>query len=697
MPESFTELSIPSVLDTSTKDLIGDFFVPLLSRAVKYDRGVGYFSSGWFKTSAEGMFEFANNGGAARWVTSPILSERDWDAIIVGDAAKNDSIIRKILEQAVKDLERALKEDTLSALAWMIADNVIDLKLAMPRSKLEGGEFHDKFGIFTDQFGNRVSFNGSYNDSIQGLRNYESIKVFCSWNSAYSDLVEADIARFEMLWDGRDPNVEIFDLPKAIKEKIVKLRKNIRPYPDPDESREGRYFDSIELILDEPRIPELITLRDYQNEAIEAWFSSGHRGLLEMATGTGKTITSLAASVRLYEQEGPLALVIAAPFQHLVDQWQREASRFRFLPILAYKSKNTWIDRLSEAIMAFNQGDSKTLCVITTHTTFATDHFQELVQQIEGNRLLIADEVHHMGAKTTRNYLPAEMPYRLALSATPDRWYDDEGTAELHKYFGSTVYSFSLADAIGVTLSTYYYYPVLVDLTVKEMEEYRELSGKIARLFHAKNIDREEVLTKLLIKRADLLNRAENKLSVLGELVDREPNLTHSLFYCAPGQIDEVVHLLGWEKRLRVHRFTAREDTRTRQQLLNDFSDGKLQGLVAMHCLDEGVDVPNTRKAYILASSSNPRQFIQRRGRILRKAKGKKHAYIFDLVTVPPPPEHYSEETTKSERSILKRELRRFVEFASSAQNTQEAYQVIWGLAEDFGILDLQFDNKRIE
>ena len=301
----------------------------------------------------------------------------------------------------------------------------------------------------------------------------------------------------------------------------------------------------------------------------------------------------------------------------------------------------------------------------------------------------MADEVHHLGSETSRGYLPRNVEYRLALSATPDRWYDEAGTAALRSYFGPTRFEYSLSDAIGGSLTPYYYHPMLVELEPDEMEEYRVLSAKIGRLMAQANHD-EEQLTRLLMKRAQLLNRAQNKLRVIDELVGRRTDMTHALFYCAPGQIEDVVRLLGWEKRLRVHRFTAREDTPTRRRLLEEFAEGELQALIAMRCLDEGVDVPSTRTAYILASSSNPREFIQRRGRVLRRAPGKDHAAIYDLMTVPPPAHELDEQALRAERSILRRELRRFTEFADSALNTQSAYEVIWELADRYGVLDFQ-------
>ncbi|MGA9350336.1 MAG: hypothetical protein WBW48_16250, partial [Anaerolineae bacterium] len=224
----------PAILDTSSSDLIQDFFVPALTASLRYDRGVGYFSSGWLRVAAAGMVQFATNSGRAHWVTSPILSEEDWRALQLGDAARYNEVLRRAIERNLDDLERALEEETLSALAWLVADGILDFKLALPRNKLERGEFHDKFGVFTDAEGNQISFNGSYNDSIQGTRNYESIKVFCSWQPTFAPLVDADAERFERLWSNFDPNVQVFDLPEATRGCIVRLRTDDRPYPEPD-------------------------------------------------------------------------------------------------------------------------------------------------------------------------------------------------------------------------------------------------------------------------------------------------------------------------------------------------------------------------------------------------------------------------------------------------------------------------------
>lgn len=407
-----------------------------------------------------------------------------------------------------------------------------------------------------------------------------------------------------------------------------------------------------------------------------------------MATGTGKTITALAASACLYERERRLAVVIAVPYQHLVDQWQEEAQTFGYRPILAYQSKKRWLSELNQQIMEFNAGYRDFISVITTHTTFTTPHFQNSISRLRGPSLLIADEAHHLGADRSRQSYPANLPFTLALSATPDRWFDDQGTIALRAFFGETVFSFPLEKAIGISLTPYYYYPHLVPLTEAELEQYEQLSAKIGPLMRRDDEQGQELLKMLLIRRAELLNKAENKLSALSALIGVLDDIEHTLFYCAPKQIDDVLQLLGWEKGLRVHRFTAEESSQERQKLLADFSSGNIQALVAMKCLDEGVDVPSTRTAFIIASSSNPREFIQRRGRILRKFPGKEFSIIHDLIAIPPQGWTQKSPTFDAERSIIRRELQRFKEFAAPALNKHQALDVVWDFAKHYRLMD---------
>jgi len=686
----------PPILNTSDADIIADFFVPALGASVRYDRGVGFFSAGWLRVTAEGMATFARNSGRARWVTSPILSEADWQALQLGEAARYDEVLRRALERNLDDLERALEQETLSTLAWLVADGILDFKLALPRNKLKHGEFHDKFGIFTDAEGNQVSFNGSYNDSIQGTRNYESIKAFCSWQPTFADLVQADAERFERLWNNLDPNVQVFDLPEAAHARIVRLRTQERPYPEPD-------WEKLRLLPEArvsyvvhrpayPHVPPHITLRDYQIQAVDEWLAADCRGLFEMATGTGKTITALAAAIRLFDEQKRLVLVVTCPFKHLVRQWAGEAQQFGFRPVQVAESRTKWEPEVTRQLQVFRRGRSKLVTIITTNASLQRGILPEILEEFWSEALLIADEAHNVGAPKMLTALPAQAPWRLGLSATPIRHYDEYGTEAILDYFGKVVFEFSLADAIGTYLTPYYYYPLPVEMTEDEFAEFCVLTRKLQRYIRGPDEPLPEAAQKLAIKRARVMNNSTSKLDWLRNNIEEYAGFQHTLFYVGDKLFNQVKELLGVEKRVRIHEFTQRQNNREREQILERFSEGDLQALVAMKCLDEGVDVPPTRTAYFLASSGNPREFVQRRGRVLRRWEGKRHATIYDLISIPP--FDFIELGEQSPnyaavRAAVRREYRRVKEFAELAENHYQALDELFDIADRLDLLDV--------
>lgn len=444
--------------------------------------------------------------------------------------------------------------------------------------------------------------------------------------------------------------------------------------------------------------PGWVEQRPYQSEAVRSWAEASGRGILNMATGTGKTITSLLAAAHSREtMDGRLALIIAVPYQHLVEQWASDVREFGATPVMAFESRAQWQEGLQRRILEFNNGARDSFVVVTTHKTFASDAFQdELTTVTATEQMLIADEVHHLGAPHIRKSLPQSIPLRLGLSATPQRWYDNEGTKALFHYFGKgVVYEYSLQRAIdNGSLCEYYYIPHVVSLTADEEEDYLQLSRKIARLAASVDeglgdADLQDVsgLKEILFKRARLLGTAEQKLERLKSLLERERAVKHTLVYCGDGSIedgltgrtkrhvDATVERLHRDLGIRARRFTAKESQDKRQELLDRFSGGDIEALVAIRCLDEGVDVPSTRTAYILASSSNPRQFVQRRGRILRQAQDKPYAVIHDFVVAPPRRAFQDEASDQfsAERSLIEKELDRVSLFAESARNHPDA------------------------
>ncbi|WP_267644093.1 DEAD/DEAH box helicase family protein [Haloarchaeobius amylolyticus] len=440
--------------------------------------------------------------------------------------------------------------------------------------------------------------------------------------------------------------------------------------------------------------PEWVETRPYQQRAIKKWLGANGRGILHMATGTGKTVTALLAASNVARHvDGKFVLVVAVPYQHLVNQWAADLRNFGATPILAYQSRKNWQPRLERELLEFNNGVRELSVVVTTHRTLSKPAARKTLRRATGGMMLIADEVHHLGAAYTQNALMEEFSLRLGLSATPERWYDDEGTEALEEYFGGTVFDYGLGKAIeSGALCEYYYVPHIVELEEDEMTVYMELTEKIGRLIARQgnegdlDLSDNQSLQTVLFKRARLIGTAREKLELLVDLFEEENDPRHSLVYCSDGSTgvedDGTRHVDATTERLRsdcglcVERFTAREKQSKREQLLAAFESGDIDVLTSIRCLDEGVDVPATRTAYLLSSTSNPRQYVQRRGRILRKHEDKPYAVIHDFITIPDTtrhPEVLSDDRYNAERTLIRKELGRVSTFADSARNHPDA------------------------
>jgi len=686
---NFTDLKLNKIYDSSDSSIVDDFLIPTLSRSLFYDRGVGFFSSGWLREASAGMVKFAENGGVARWITSPILSKDDYEAIARGEEGKADQLLKDLLLEQVDDLENTLNENTLIALSWMVADGIITFKIAIPTNHLDGGDFHDKFGIFRDVQGNRISFSGSYNDSMKGSLNYESIKVFWSWDLTLNVFVEKDSSRFEKLWSDQDRNVRVFDFPQAVAEKIIRFRTKQRPYKLKTESVE----------TNRPSIPKNIVLREYQNAAIESWVNNNYRGIFYMATGTGKTITSLSAIIELLKNNNDLFIIIVCPYIHLVDQWITVCQKFNVNAVACYDSNKKWSkdikDKLKKGEIKKYLGsvDASIIIAVTSIPAFLSNTFQSILSKVDLKKFLIADEVHHLGTLSALSRLPKSIEYRLGLSATPERWCDYSGTAGLYEYFGGIVYSLNLKEAIYVhdVLCKYDYMIHTIELLPHELNKYVEITKRIYKRYQEikqLHVD-DEILGFLLRERANVLNNAENKIPLLKQLLSNDEDHENTLIYTSPDLLNDVNALLS-KMHLMSHQITYKEPSEERNRIIAEFEKGTYSILTAIKCLDEGVDIPQVKKAYILASSGNPREYTQRRGRILRKSENKEKAIIIDFITVPSlNPNILDERTLSIERSILRKEFMRLKHFADCAENKHEAILSVYDLASLYNIQDV--------
>ncbi|MCM1982159.1 DNA phosphorothioation system restriction enzyme [Lyngbya confervoides] len=450
-----------------------------------------------------------------------------------------------------------------------------------------------------------------------------------------------------------------------------------------------------------PMLPAELKLRGYQEQAIQNWLRNQGKGTLKMATGSGKTITALAIATQAYQQLGLKALIVVCPYRHLVIQWARECEKFGLQPILAFESVRRWQGQLGSDLYSVQAGHQPFLTVVTTNATFMSDGFQSQLTYFPEPTLLVGDEAHNFGSNQLVRSLPSSIRYRLALSATPERYFDEVGTAELYEYFGPVLEpEFTLRDAIlQGALVHYLYYPILVSLTEREAERYTVLAKKIRRLIGMGGLEDENpALTPLLLERSRLIGSAANKIEALKNLMRDRLGTSHTLFYCGDGtvedavsaesrrQLDVVAQLLGRDLGYRINTYTAETPLEDRTDLHHLFESGELQGLVAIRCLDEGVDIPAIQTAVILASSNNPRQFVQRRGRILRRHPHKSRATLFDMIVVPP---ESDSDTFEIDRQLLRRELVRFVEFADLADNAGEARLKLLDLQQHYQLLDL--------
>jgi len=684
------DLGLQPVYDSAEYDLVQDLIVPLLRNSTSYLRGVGFFTSGWLKLAAEGIVQLIENGGIARIVISPVLEKPDWEAFQFGEQARTNSILKKVLEKQIVDISNALKKDTLNALAWMISDNLLEFRFAVAKEYSRGSDYHDKVAVFTDGAGDYVAIHGSFNDTFKGSLNGEAFSVFKSWEDGQYPFAVQHRKRLTELWEQGNRQFSVFTLPEAVRQRFIQLRSTKhRPYVTPTEPKtlESRTSD-----LHNP-----IKLYPYQEEAIRTWVSLNCIGIFEMATGTGKTLTSLSAAINRYNAIGRLALIIVVPYLHLLEQWERECIKFGFQPILCSSAHRDWHIEVKTKIQDFNIKALHHICILAVHATASTDRFIKATKNLkQGQTMIIGDEVHGLGAPVLRQAMISNASMKLGLSATPRRWFDDEGTKAIFDYFGTVCFEFPIEKAIGEYLTPYEYRPELVCLDSIEMESYENLTAKITLLIRMMDDNKpslEEELKKLLLERSRIIASADEKLTrlltILKDMIDlhKENNsLSHTLIYCAPGSHKKVLRSVA-DLGLKCHEFVHTVSLNDRQKILEQFAKGDIQVIVAIKCLDEGVDVPSTRTAFFLASTSNPREFVQRRGRILRLDKGKDRAVVYDFIVVPRP-ENLSLKR-EIDAGILKREMPRFAEFASVSINEFEARSKLWNLLNHYGLLNL--------
>lgn len=717
------------------------FFSECLCNSTQFDLMLGFFSSSAISVLSDGFASFLYGGGRMRLIINDILTEQDRNAISAG---MNTEDITCFDIDDIENIKNTLSERDahfFDCLSWLIRNNRLEIKIIAPKDSV--GISHTKSGVFFDGV-NIVAFDGSCNFSRTALvDNIESLTVSCGWDG---DIEKAKINNlindFESVFQGQNENV-IFVEADSVKTRLTNsfedkslsdllndeyrilqndlknksLPKNVIKALDKAKNRVEVAIENIKKqkdeaivvssVLNEPLFPYETGPREYQKNAFESWKNNKQKGLFAMATGTGKTITSLNCLLEIYKRLGYYKAIILVPTITLVDQWEAECKKFNFDNItkVCSKTKN-WKSSIANLRMLEMSGadDKLSYIIIATYASFVRSSiFPELNKFPKQKLLFIADEAHNMGSGQMIKRLN-EISYlrRIGLSATPERQYDESGNKILMDFFGCAdnyTFEYSMAEAIEKeALCRYYYYPHIVKLTELEMEEYVELSKKIVKIMGFKDTDSQEMLKRLLLKRKRIIHKAENKKDAFRKIIQTQMqekgNLKYTLVYVPEGnkpddnQADmfdtsdtlptdeDTVHLIDEftkivrdaDSHIVVRQFTS--DSKDREPMLNDFTNGSIDVLTSMKCLDEGVDVPRAEFAIFCASTGNPRQFIQRRGRVLRTHKDKHTATIHDLIVVPD--NCFESECFDLERSLVKSELFRVRNFALLSENLND-------------------------
>lgn len=613
---------------TGDSDLLSQFYSPALHQAVSYDRAAGYFSSALIALAPDSFADFVRSGGRMRLVCSPHLSEADAQAL--SPTPSDEQTVLRALERVAtrSDLSQAL----LVALSSLIGAGVLEIKFAVP---VHGhGIFHDKIGIFRDTCAHSLSFVGSANETAaawSGLANHEQIEVFRDWVSdEQARRVRRHERGFEHLWRGLARGLRLVDADQssAIVGRLA-----------PPEDVELSLTRVQELIDVKSRSttsqPAAVPLREHQTAVLEDWEANGHSGLVVFATGGGKTLTGIEAMRRWTRTGRPCLALVPSALLHnqWADEIRREIPTATLLLAGAGSRRSDWVRALRAATGVDDIGRPR--ITLATYQTALTDDFRTRVADGE-HLLIVADEVHRMGAPDTRALFELQSGGRLGLSATPARYGDAEGTAQIVAYFGRELSPrFELKDALKSdppVLVPYDYFVERVSLTDDEQEEWQKLSASLAQEIARNDGAISDYARHLARQRARVVKSADGKAPLAEQVIEREwRDGDRWLVYC-----DDRNHLDSVRKRLERLRIPIFEyhsgNSILGPEVIRQFSRGGI--LLAIKCLDEGVDLPYVNKALILASTTNPREYIQRRGRVLRRAPGKRFATIFDALVL---------------------------------------------------------------
>ena len=678
---SFKELSLEIAYESNqnTEEMVEDFYIPVLRQTVEYKRISGYFRSTALVIAAEGIEGLIANEGNMRLLVSPEISDKDYEIIKRFGVPTEDC-------DMFQDLSFGdTVDDNLKALAWMLANEKLEIRIVVPKNSRKG-LFHQKIGIMTDKDGDKISFSGSINESANGwLENIEEFKVFRSWVEGQNNYLEIDERKFDQFWEGQRQQVaSVYTLPDAIRDRIIRVK--------PHDIHDLTIMKRFKKKRKEQQLKKnTISLFPHQQEALDAWKKNNGKLLIEMATGTGKTRTAIACMNELMNIiPDHLVVIIATPQVMLTQQWVKEVHDLGIhagVEVMAGGQNTRKYKQMEMALSSVNNGIRSNAIFYTTHATSSMERFTTIMNNHKGfNQVLyICDEVHGAGAPEQQKAMLPIYEFRIGLSATPERMYDEKGTSLIKNYFGGKSYEFSIHRALKEIrpgtdrpfLNPFYYYPIFVPLNEEEQKDYNKYTRQIIALRKKKDVD-EEKIAKLAARRADIIKRAKGKedsfKAVLKELLKEQ--LNEAIVFVDPSQMEFCMSTLAQNGVSRAKITEAESASKVvkgtelteRQRIVSQFSSHQIQVLLGIKCLDEGIDIPNARIAILMASSTNPREYVQRVGRVIRAKAGKPPSIIYDMIVTP-------EDSSESEH-ILQKEAVRANLIAQDAINYEEVKQL---------------------
>ena len=703
----FKSIPLKYSYDSNQDDLLWDFYVPTLSMSKMYDRISGFFSSSSLAISAKGLADFISNHGKMRLITCPRFSAADVKAIENATTSIGDVISKSFIED-FDSIETKFQRDHVAALGWMIANGYLEMKIAVLKkngkilSESEINEHaivHQKVGIMYDDEGNALSFSGSNNESATGwLENIEEFKVFKSWSEEGNYYLQTDIKKFEDFWNGNvREDCEVHELPDAVEKALFKVGEDFIL----EDIAVKKYYEKKRLSEDKR---EELKLFFYQKQAVDMWIDNGHNLLLEMATGCGKTRTAIGCIKHLLDKGEPIVIVIACPQPTLSYQWKTDIEKLQVnydKSLVLDGSVGKWDEKFEKEINKMLVLGKKSLLGYTTHKLCAKEKFINVINKFDDvSFFLVGDEVHGMGARESRKGLREAYAYRLGLSATPSRWFDDAGSKLIEDYFGNDSFKFTILDAqsndnpytLKPYLVNYHYHPEFVELNDDEIEEYKHLTNKIKKMSRSNNEEISDLVEFLLFQRANIEKNAIEKYALLENILDRVgDDIEDTIIFVSDEQIDKVISILG-RRGIRAHKFT-KDEGRTpskeydgkseREDIIDRFKRKQFQVLVAIKCLDEGIDIPSAKRAIVMASSTNPREYVQRIGRIIRQDYGKYEADIYDMIIHPDLTRIVDPDLCGMEKRIFKKEMDRVLDLSANALNNAEIVSKVYKILRE--------------